>query len=84
MARGPSKIQDFLPYLLFLPSLAYLAFFIGYPTAQAVLLAFKDPSTGVFSLVNFERLARDYHFWDALKYTFMLAGIVIPILSQPA
>ena len=74
-----NKIYDFFPFFLFLPSLTYLIFFIGYPTLQAVLLAFKDPYTGIFSLVNFKRLFGDYHFWEALQFTFLLAAVVIPL-----
>lgn len=54
-------------------------FFIGYPTLQAVILAFRDPYTGTLSLANFLSLLDDYHFWEALQFTFLLAAIVIPL-----
>ncbi|HDD64142.1 MAG: sugar ABC transporter permease [Thermoprotei archaeon] len=53
--------------------------FIGYPILETIRLAFTHPYTGEISLYNFQRLSRDFHFWNALKYTFLLAGIVIPI-----
>ena len=73
------RIQRFLPYFLFAPALSYIMVLVGYPLIQAVQLAFTDPSTGAFSSVNFQTLINDPHFWDALRNTFLLALIVIPI-----
>ncbi len=67
------------PYILLLPTLSYLLIFIGYPLLQAVLMAFQNPDTGSFSLVNFNTLFRDFNFWEAIRYTFMLAAIIIPL-----
>ncbi|RLE73152.1 MAG: sugar ABC transporter permease [Thermoprotei archaeon] len=53
--------------------------FIGYPIFETFRLAFTDPGTGALGLYNFFELAEDFHFWNALKYTFLLAGIIIPI-----
>lgn len=69
----------FLPYLLLLPTAIYMLIFVGYPIVESIGLAFTDPDTGAIGLYNFETLAQDFHFWDALKYTFLLAGVVIPI-----
>jgi len=77
--KTSSIFKKLAPYLLLLPTLGYMVVFIGYPLIEAVILAFQDPDTGVFSLVNFETLAQDFHFWDALKYTFVLAAIIIPL-----
>ena len=75
----PRKISSYTPYLLVAPALIYLFTFIGYPLVQAIVLAFQDPSTGSLSLTNFETLFKDAYFWDALKYTFILALIIIPL-----
>lgn len=77
--RTPVLFKRITPYLLLLPTLCYMAVFIGYPLVEAIILAFQDPTSGMFSLVNFETLARDFHFWEALKYTFTLAAIIIPL-----
>ena len=68
-----------IPYILLLPTILYLLIFIGYPLIQAVIMAFQDPRTGAFSLVNFNTLFEDFNFWQAIKYTFLLAAIIIPL-----
>ena len=73
------RIQRFLPYFLFAPALSYIMALVGFPLIQAVQLAFTDPKTGSFSWINFETLFNDPYFWDAIKNTFLLAAIVIPI-----
>ncbi len=72
-------MKKVIPYILLAPTAVYMAVFVGYPLVEAVVLAFQDPDTGAFSLANFERLAADFHFWDALRFTFMLAVIIIPL-----
>jgi len=71
--------SNYLPYLLLAPTVIYMLLFIGYPILETVRLAITDPDTGKLGLMNFIALSRDYHFWEAIKYTFMLACIVIPI-----
>ena len=78
-AETSSRFKVLIPYALLAPALTYMAVFVGYPLIEAVGLAFEDPSSGSFSLANFETLARDFHFWEALKYTFSLAVIIIPL-----
>jgi len=72
--------EGLTPYLLIAPSLAYLAFFIGYPLVEGVRLAFTGPD-GRLSLENLDYLLHSPSslFWDALKYTLALAAIVIPV-----
>ena len=80
--KGPEKrvlISKFTPYLLLVPTIIYITALIGYPLAQGVILAFQDSHSHSLSLVNFEALVKDPHFWEALKFTFLLAGIIIPI-----
>ncbi|ALM76039.1 carbohydrate ABC transporter permease [Thermococcus barophilus] len=66
-----------LPYLLLLPAVLYLVFFIGYPLVQALYLAFTQ--NGHFTLDNVRRTIGDPYFWQALKYTIALAVVIIPI-----
>lgn len=77
--RKALLFRKLTPYLLLLPTAAYMLFFIGYPIAETVRLAFTDPDTGALGLYNYLTLAQDFHFWEALRYTFLLAGVVIPI-----
>ncbi len=76
----PSSIEKFIPYFLIAPALSYLLFFIGYPLAQAVVLAFTD-SSGHFTLAHIEYLlySPESMFYSALKDTLALAAAIIPI-----
>ncbi|AEH23768.1 carbohydrate ABC transporter permease [Pyrococcus yayanosii] len=66
-----------LPYLLILPALAYLLFFIGYPLLEALYLAFTK--NGTFSLETVRRATSDPMFWKALKYTLAFAAVIVPL-----
>lgn len=66
------------PYVLLLPSLAYLAIFFATPMIQAFALALQDPA-GNWSLVSLERMLADPHFGRALQTTVALVILVIPI-----
>ena len=72
--------DSLVPYLLVLPSLAYMAFFIGYPLVEGVRLAFVGED-GRFTLDNVRHLLFSVHskFWDALKFTTLLVAVIIPI-----
>jgi len=54
-----------------------LLFFIGYPLVQALYLAFTK--NGAFSLDTVRRATSDPTFWEALKYTILLAIVIVPI-----
>ncbi|WP_297092559.1 sugar ABC transporter permease [Thermococcus sp.] len=69
--------RSLVPYLLILPALAYLLFFVGYPLIQALYLAFTQ--NGALSLEVWRRTFSDYYFWSAFKYTIALAGVIVPI-----
>ena len=70
--------KNWVPYLLFLPVLIYLAGFVGYPLVKALELTFTS-ETGKFSFENFITLARDSTFWKALKNTLFLLIIIVPL-----
>ncbi len=74
------KIEKYTPYLLILPTLIYMIFFIGYPLAQGIRLAFFDEE-GHFTWENVDYMLNGpgSMFWDALKYTILLALVIIPI-----
>ncbi|HDJ83473.1 MAG TPA: sugar ABC transporter permease [Desulfurococcaceae archaeon] len=74
------KLSKYTPYFLILPTLAYMIFFIGYPLVQGIMLAFFDEQ-GRFTLenVNYLLYGPGSLFWDALKYTILLAAVIIPI-----
>ncbi|WP_457742355.1 carbohydrate ABC transporter permease [Thermococcus sp.] len=68
--------SKYLPYLLILPAVIYLLFFIGYPLVQALYLAFTQ--NGHFTLANFHRAISNPMFFQAFKYTLALAAVIIP------
>jgi multiple sugar transport system permease protein len=70
--------KNWLPYLLFLPTLIFLAVFVGYPLLEALKLAFTSES-GRLSLENFITLALDSTFWKALKYTLLFLVTIVPL-----
>jgi multiple sugar transport system permease protein len=66
------------PYLLLLPSLAYLAIFFATPMAQAFTLALQD-TDGNWSLASVQRMLSDASFRSALLTTLALVVLVIPV-----
>ena len=66
------------PYILLLPSVAYLLIFFAWPMAQAFSLAFRNPE-GVWTLEFFKRMVGDVSFWPALKTTLVLVVLLIPL-----
>ena len=70
--------KTWMPYLLFLPTLIFLAVFVGYPLAKTLELTFISESGGL-SFENFVALARDSTFWKALRYTLLLLVTIVPL-----
>jgi multiple sugar transport system permease protein len=66
------------PYVLLLPSLAFLLVFFAAPMVQAFGLAFQDRA-GEPSLASIQRMMGDARFRDALFTTAALVIFVIPI-----
>lgn len=74
----------FTPWLFLLPALAVaLAFSIG-PFLNTIVLAFTNAQTlggGQFTgLENFQRMADDPAFWQALRNTSLYVVVVVPLL----
>ncbi len=75
--RGDNVAESkVLAWLLLLPTLIFLAVFIGYPLVSAFVLAFSG-DTSAFD--NFKALFQDAMFWSALKYTLLLALVIVPV-----
>jgi len=66
------------PYVLLLPSLAFLLFFFLMPMLQAFALGFQNRA-GEWSLASIQRMLGDVQFQDALFTTSALVVFVIPI-----
>lgn len=76
--RRPPRTDTFLPYVLLSPIVLYLSLFFLVPLVQAFPVAFQDDGGG-WTLRYFQRMVRDIHFDDALKYTFLLAAVLVPL-----
>jgi multiple sugar transport system permease protein len=67
----------YLPYLLLLPAILFLAVFFLFPVVQVLWEAFT--ANGTFSLRNFETMSNDWKFQPALLNTILLTVIIVPI-----
>lgn len=70
--------QRWLPYLLLAPAILFLVLVLALPIAQAVLLSFQSPG-GSFGLESFRRMVIDIHFQGAVRNTFLLTALVVPL-----
>lgn len=68
-----------IPYALIAPSVVFLLVFFIWPLAEALGLAFKDNISGAVGLTNFQKMASDLNFNDALRNTLLISGIVVPL-----
>jgi len=67
-----------VPYLLMAPAMAFLAYFLFWPALGAFGVAFQT-AAGEWTLANFQALVRDTDFGLAVRNTFLLLAIVIPL-----
>jgi len=72
------KAETILPYGLLAPTLIFVTLLIVVPIVQAFLLAFQTPD-GSFTFANFQKMASDTSFGDALKFTFLLLIFIVPM-----
>jgi multiple sugar transport system permease protein len=73
-----TRTGQLLPFTLLLPSMAFLAAFIVIPMAQALFLSVVTGDGG-FSLENFQRILTDVNFTGALRNTFLLLLLIVPL-----
>jgi multiple sugar transport system permease protein len=66
-----------LPYALILPTVAYLGLFFAWPMVQAFELAFRVD--GSWTVAPFRTMANDVNFNQALGFTLLLVGVIVPI-----
>ncbi len=63
-------------WLLLLPTIIYLAVFIGYPLFKTFVMAMSGEER---PFDTFYTMFHDKTFWNALKYTLLLTVIIVPI-----
>jgi multiple sugar transport system permease protein len=66
-----------LPYVLILPTVAYLGLFFAWPMVQAFELAFRIDDN--WTLAPFRTMYNDLNFNPALTFTLLLVGLIVPI-----
>ena len=76
---APQARVDWTPYLLVLPTLAFLGVFFVYPMAQAIWLSLTDQQSGALSLTNFRRMSDDLHFLPAIRYSILITAVAVPL-----
>src|SRR5947207_14523734 len=76
--KAKARRRSLTPYALLAPTVVFLAIFFAWPMIQALVLAFQD-SSGAWSLAPVQRMTGDLRFGEAIKLTFIFAGVVIPL-----
>ncbi|MBI3975226.1 MAG: sugar ABC transporter permease [Armatimonadetes bacterium] len=70
---------NWTPYLLVLPTMAYLGLFFVYPMVQAIGLSLTEPQTGTFTLSHFQRMSGDLYFRQAIRYSLLITALAVPL-----
>ena len=70
------KNKNAVVWLLLLPTIAYLAVFIGYPLFKTFVMAMSGEEK---AFDTFSKMFHDQTFWNALKYTLLLTVVIVPI-----
>lgn len=69
--------RSVVPYLLIAPAVLFLALLFIVPLVQTIWLAVSQD--GSFSVANFQTLTGDLNFASAIRNTFLLTIVVVPI-----
>ncbi|GGD12955.1 carbohydrate ABC transporter permease [Pontibacillus salipaludis] len=71
------------PYLFIAPAVILFCIFTVYPIISSFILSFQEMEGGQYvfaGLENYKRLLNDSIFWTALKNTFLIFIIQVPIM----
>ena len=83
LAWTPQMRRTATPYLFLVPYLAVFAIFWAWPIVQSFLYSFQNTRGNPWRWqpgVNWGRLAHDAAFLAALKNTFLILGVQVPIM----
>jgi multiple sugar transport system permease protein len=70
--------KGWTPYVLLLPSAAYLLVFFASPLAQGIQLAFTSQD-GQYGLSTIDAMLNDPGFWPSVTNTLIMLAIVLPV-----
>src|SRR5205807_3074093 len=73
-----ARLRPLVPYLLMAPAMLFLAYFLFWPALGAFGVAFQT-AAGEWTLANLQALVRDTDFGLAVRNTFLLLVIIIPL-----
>lgn len=73
-----SDTRPLLPYLLIAPSVVFLGVVFIMPLVQTILLSLQSDG-GSLTLESYARMTGDLNFWPALRNTFGLVLVVVPL-----
>src|SRR5437899_7809069 len=73
-----ARLRPMTPYLLMAPAMLFLAYFLFWPAIGAFGVAFQT-AAGQWTFANFQALVRDTDFGLAVRNTFLLLAIIIPL-----
>ncbi|MBT2694801.1 sugar ABC transporter permease [Bacillus sp. ISL-55] len=77
------KTKAYVPYLFIAPAVIFFSIFMLYPIISSFILSFQTSAGGVMEfsgLDNYKRLFSDEIFLTALKNTFILLIIQVPLM----
>lgn len=72
------------PAAVFFAVAAFLVVFLGVPVVNVVFVAFQDPATGAFTLVNFEDFFRTSLFRESFWNSIYVAAMTVVVASALA
>jgi multiple sugar transport system permease protein len=78
LTRRARRWEGLLPYWLILPTIVFLGLFFVWPMIQGFGLALRD-ETGNWTLSAFDTMVHDALFDDAMRFTFLLILVIVPI-----
>jgi multiple sugar transport system permease protein len=73
-----TRTEQFLPFALLLPTIAFLTLLIVIPMVQALLLSVMADSGGL-TVENFQRMLADVNFSEAWRNTILLLILIVPL-----
>jgi ABC-type sugar transport system permease subunit len=76
-SRAAMQARPWMPYALVAPSILFLGALFIVPLVQTIWLSVA--SDGGPSLANYQRMAGDLNFGAAVRNTFLLTLVVVPL-----
>src|SRR5256712_7361029 len=79
LTGAPRARVNWTPYLLVVPTLAFLSVSSISPMAQPTSLGVRGTPTGALTWAHFRRMSSDLYFGQAVRFTLIITAIAIPL-----